>query len=456
MDLLIRNGVVVNSDAIIEADVAVQDGKILSLDPTHKPTKNTYIIDAKGLYVFPGGIDPHVHLFLPTPAGNTGDDFYSGSKAALYGATTSLIDFVTPRKGQNLLEALNERKKEASNSLIDYSFHVSPVDWHPGIEEEIRQVIEAGVSSFKVYLAYKDTIGIDDSTLHKVMQTAANKGGIVTVHAEDGDEVNRLRNEFAASGQLSPEFHLLSRPNIVEAEAVERVILHSEETGCKVYIVHVSTHESVRLIEKAQKRGVTIYGETCPQYLVLNDSVVKGSFNETAKYVFSPPLRKKGDNDALWKALKKGVIQTIGTDHCPFFLEQKAYGKDDFRKIPNGAGGIEHRMSILYTYGVMTGKISLQEFVALTSTNAAKIFGMYPRKGKIAVGSDADIVLWDPKPESVISAQTHRQNSDLNIYEGMNVFGAPRYVISKGRVVLHKNVLNLDNCKAELLNRTIQ
>jgi dihydropyrimidinase len=453
MDLLIQNGTIVNSDTTFVADIAVENGKILTIEPSIQPIENTNIIDASGLYIFPGGIDPHVHLFLPTPAGNTGDDFYSGSKAALYGATTSLIDFVTPDKGQSLVEALNERRKEASNSLIDYSFHVSPVDWHQGIEEEINQVIEAGVNSFKVYLAYKDTIGIDENTLQKVMYTVAKREGIVTVHAEDGDQVNRLRNEFASSGQLSPEFHLLSRPNKVEADAVEKVIIHAEETGCKVYIVHVSAKESVSLIEKAQKRGVKIYGETCPQYLVLNDSLVKGGFNETAKYIFSPPLRKKVDNEALWKALKNGVIQTIGTDHCPFFLEQKAFGIDDFRKIPNGAGGIEYRMSILYTYGVMTGKITLQEFVALTSTNAAKIFGLYPRKGTIAVGSDADIVLWDPAPESVISAQTHRQNSDLNIYEGMNVFGSPRYLISKGRIVLQKNILHLDNCRAEFLNR---
>ncbi len=452
-DILIKNGFVVNSETSYYADIAVKAGKILEIAKQISPGEKTKVIDAKGLYVIPGGIDPHVHLYLPTPAGYSADDFRTGSISAIYGATTSIIDFVTPGRGENLEEAFKKRKIEATNALIDYSFHVSPVDFHPGIESEIQRLVSEGITSFKVYLAYQSTVGIDIDTLKKVMAIVGKVGGIVTVHAESGDMVNRMREEFAAAGKLSCDYHFLSRPRSAEAEAVKDVIKCVEETGCKAYLVHISAKESVNLIREAQKKGISIFAETCPQYLMLNEKMVKGRFEHIAKYVFSPPVRRKKDNKSLWKALKKEIIQTVGTDHCPFTLEQKAFGKDDFRKIPNGVGGIEHRMSILYTYGVMTKKISLNQFVALTSSNIAKIFGMYPQKGVIAEGSDADIVVWDPSKEFVISKDMHHQKTDINIFEGINVFGCPRYVLSKGRIILNKNVLHLDACKAELMKR---
>jgi dihydropyrimidinase len=456
MDILIKNGLIVTSLKSFNADIAIDQGKIIQINDRIQPEKNTRIIDASDLFIIPGGIDPHVHLYLPTPAGYTSDDFYSGSKAAIYGGTTCIIDFVTPARNQNLIEALNIRKKEALDSLIDYSFHLSPVDWHPNIENEINKVVEEGITSFKVYMAYKNSVGIDDDVLLKVMQTVSKVGGVVTVHAENGDKIDELRNSYSKQGKITPEYHALSRPNFTEAEAVEKIIHLSEQTACKVYFVHVSAKESLELIQSAQNKGLPIYAETCPQYLLLEDSKLKGKFEDTAKYVFSPPLRKKEDNDALWKALKNKTIQTIGTDHCPLFFKQKEFGRDDFRLIPNGAGSMEHRLSLLYTFGVMSGLLTMNEFVALTSTNAAKIFGLYPKKGEIAVGSDADIVLWNTKPSDSISTSTHYHNSDMDIYEGFTVFGQPKLVILKGKIVIDENVLYLEKCKSEFLKRVTE
>ncbi len=453
MDMIIKNGIIVTSEKTYKSDIALSKGKITEISANIIPGKNTQIIDANGCYIFPGGIDPHVHMNLSVSDGFSSDDFYTGSKAALYGANTTIIDFVTPRKEQNLTDALNQRKKDAEISLIDYSFHVSPVDWHLNIEQEIDEIIQAGITSFKVYLAYKDSIGINDDILFKVMKTVSKAGGVVTVHAENGDEIEKLRDEFGRKDKLSPEYHALSRPNRTEADAVQKVIKFSEETSCKVYIVHVSTKESLRLIEDAQKAGLSVFAETCPQYLLLDDSKLYGKFEEAVGYVFTPPLRKNEDCIALWNGMKNKTIQTVGTDHCPFFFHQKELGKNDFRKIPGGAGGVEHRLSLLYTYGVLTGKINLNDFVALMSTNPAKIFGLYPKKGETAIGSDADIVIWNPNLESVISADNHHQNSDINIYEGFKVKGKPEYVIANGKIVLDKNGLNSGNCKSEFLKR---
>lgn len=454
MNLLIKNAVIVNSDKIFVSDILIKKGIIQDISSDIKE-QNIKIIDANGKYVFPGGIDPHVHMHLPTPAGYSSDDFNSGSKAALYGGTTTLIDFVTPEKGQNLTEALYIRKKEAELSVIDYSFHVSPIDWHSDIEKEIGEVIKEGITSFKVYMAYKNSIGLEDDILLKVMKAVADKGAVITVHAEMGDDIDDLRNIFAEQGKLSPEYHALSRPDRTEAEAVKKVIEYAEQTNCTVYIVHVSTKESLQYIKEAQNTGLKIYAETCPQYLLLDDSKLTGEFSNTATYVFSPVLRKKEDNEALWKALADNTIQTIGTDHCPFTFEQKQIGNKDFRKIPNGAGGVEHRMSLIYTYGVLTKKINLNQFVKLTSTNAAKIFGLFPEKGEIATGSDADLVIWDTKRKETISVESHHQNCDLNIYEGIIVKGMPEFVIKGGEIAVNKELLITDMIKSNFLKREL-
>ncbi len=453
MHKLITNGTIVTSERTFKSDILIEDG-IISEISDQIPKKDKYeLVDASDKYIFPGGIDPHVHMHLPTPAGYSSDDFYTGSKAALYSGTTTLIDFVTPHKGPSLVDALNSRKKEAETSVIDFSFHVSPVDWHHNIEKEIQGVIKEGVTSFKVYMAYKSSIGLNDDVLFKVMKTVVDAGGMITVHAEMGDEIDELRDAFAEQGKLSPEYHALSRPNRTEADAVKKIIEFSEQTDCPVYIVHVSAKESVDHIRTAQNKGLKIFAETCPQYLLLDDSKLKGTFEETAKYVFSPVLRKKEDNNALWEGIVDNTIKTIGTDHCPFTFEQKKQGVNDFRKIPNGAGGVEHRMSLLYTYGVIDNKISLNEFVAITSTNAAKIFGLYPKKGEIAAGSDADILVWNPNVKDVISAKTHQQNCDLNIYESTNIIGKPDIVLSKGKIVFQNNQLSLPETKGQFLKR---
>ncbi len=438
MTLLIKNGTIVNADSSLEADLLIEHGKIVKIGSNLKlDSTPDRIIDASGCYLIPGGIDPHVHMHLPSLAGYSSDDFLTGSKAALYGGTTTLIDFVTPKKGQYLANAIKSRKEEALNCLTDYSFHVSPIEWRDSIEEEILDCIKnEGLKSFKVYMAYKDTIGLNDDVLLKVMKAVGRAGGMVTVHCELGDEIEELRNDFANQNKLSPKYHPLSRPAKLEANAVKKAIELAKEAFCPLYIVHVSAKESLKYINQAQKNGQVVYAETCPQYLLLDDSKYLGNFKQAAPYVISPPLRKQKDNDSLCEAISNGTIKTIGTDHCPFTLEQKTAGENDFRKIPNGAGGIEHRLALLYTYGVLAGKITLNQFVALTSTNAAKIFGLFPAKGIIAEGSAADIVIWDAEKESNISAKTHHQNCDLNIYEGMKTKGAPKFVIKGGNIVI--------------------
>ena len=437
MRLLIKNGTIVNADKSIEADVLCENGKIIEIEKNLKPKiVADKVIDATNNYVIPGGIDPHVHMHLPSPAGFSSDDFLTGSKAALAGGTTTFIDFVTPKKGQLLDEAIKERKLEASDCLINYSFHVSPIEWRDTIANEIKNCISNyGYISFKVYMAYKSSIGLDDDVLLKVMKTVAEAGGLLVVHCELGDEIEEIRNDFARKGKLSHKYHPLSRPSLLEAEAVKKAIDMAEETSCPLYIVHVSSSKSLKYISEAKKRGQTVYAETCPQYLLLDNTKYKENFNNSAAYIMSPPLREEEDNEALWKAISNGTINTLGTDHCPFTLEQKSAGKNDFRNIPNGAGGVEHRLTLLYTYGVLTKKITLNQFVALTSTNAAKIFQMYPSKGLIEIGSDADITIWDQKKVSKISSKTHKQNCDLNIYENIKIQGEPRFTIKNGEII---------------------
>lgn len=447
MSTLIINGTIVNEDGSEKADILIEEGKILKIGAKlQNDFPDSKLIDAKDRYIFPGGIDSHVHMHLPSAAGFSADDFKSGSLAALKGGTTSIIDFVTPKKGQNLQEALQQRKQEAEESFTYCSFHMSPIEWRDSMQAEIEECAKSGIKSFKVYLAYKDSIGLNDDVLFKVMQSIGKVGGVLLVHCEMGDDIDELIDQFFKEGKTSPFYHPLSRPAELEAQAVKKAIEFAAKTNCTLYIVHVSSKESLKHIRKAQNKGQKVYAESCPQYLLLDDSRYDGPFEETAAYVMSPPLRKKADNDALWLAIQDGEINTIATDHCPFNLSQKKYGEEDFRKIPNGAGGVEHRIALLYTYGVLEGKISLNQLVKLTSTNPAKIFGLYPQKGLIAEGSDADLVIWNPNSEEVISSKTHYMNCDLNIYEGIASKGFAEIVILAGRVVLEN-----DNLSAESL-----
>lgn len=437
---LVINGTIINADSMMKADIAVSGGKIESvgmIDPADFPGYET--IDASGRYIFPGGIDPHVHLALPTPAGNSSDDFVSGSIAALAGGTTSIIDFVTPRRGQSLTEALTLRRAEARASHCNWKLHLGISEWNEKVASEVRYCIRhEDTRSFKAYLAYRDTIGINYDELEQLMQVAGPEGGTVLVHCEEGETISRLQRQFISEGRTNASFHALSRPKEAEINAIKTVISLSERTGCPVYIVHVSTGEGARAIREAKEKGLKVYGETCIQYLVLNDCVYDPSLpnEKVLPYVISPPIRPESERLQLWEELAKGAFDVVSTDHCPFNLHgQKDAGINDFTKIPNGAGGVEFRLSLLYSYGVATHKLSLRQFVSLTSARAAEIFGWGGTKGKIARGFDADLVIWNPETKWLISAKQQHQHCDTNIYEGISVTGNAEMVISSGNVV---------------------
>jgi dihydropyrimidinase len=436
--LLIINGTIINSDSTSDSDIAVSEGVITEIgkmNPADFP--DSRIIDAKEKYIFAGGIDPHVHLELPTPAGPSCDDFLSGSKAAIAGGTTFLVDFVTPSRGQSLMKALAFRLKESNKCLVDYSLHMG-ITWYDNtIPEQMEWCVnEVGIKSFKAYLAYKGSIGIEYWELEQVMIKAASLNAIVLVHCEEGDVILQNQKQFISEGKTEPLYHALSRPAESESESVRKVIELCRKTGCKTYIVHTSTAKSIEYIREAKKEGLPLYCETCPQYLLLDKSVYSKPLPDSLKYVISPPIRSKKDQAALWKALADGTVDVISTDHCPFNTKgQKDVGINDFTKIPNGAGGIENRLALLYTYGVLTKKISLEQFVGLTSANAARIFDLYPQKGAVEVGSDADLVIWDPKVKSVISVETQVQQCDSNIYEGFSINGNAESIIRNGEIL---------------------
>jgi dihydropyrimidinase len=454
MNILIKNGNIITSTEKYESDILIVNGLITRIESKIIPAKDDKVIDAKGMFVFPGGVDPHVHMHLPSAAGYSSDNFLTGSRAALFGGTTTLIDFVTPHRGQSLTEALTLRKDEAKESMTDFSFHVSPVEWRNTTENEIHECIREGISSFKVYMAYKDTIGLSDSDLFNVMKAVGRFGKTITVHCESGDDIENLKNKLLAEDNFEPIYHSVSRPGDLEAEAVRRVIHLADQTKCRLYIVHVSSLKSLKYIQSAISEDKNISAETCPQYLIFDDMKYEGEFDQTAPYIMSPPLRKRTDNEALWRAVSNGMIKVIGTDHCPFNLSQKRAGINDFRKIPNGAGGVEHRLELIYTYGVTEGEITINQMVDLISTQPAKIFGLYPLKGEIAIGSDGDVVIWNPDSEKTISVKTHHQNCDNNIYEGMKTRGAAKYVIAGGKVVIENEILIDTERRGKFLTRS--
>ncbi len=437
--LLIINGTVITPEATQQADIIVNEGLITGIghfEPADYPAFT--VLDARGKYIIPGGIDAHVHLQLPTPAGPSCDDFRSGSQAALAGGTTFLLDFVTPSRGESLMKALAKRLKESNKCLVDYSLHMGITWFDETIPEQMEWCVnEVGIKSFKAYLAYKGSIGIEYWELEQVMIKAASLNAIVLVHCEEGDIILQNQKNFLSLGKTEPLYHALSRPAETESGSVRKVIDLCRSTGCKTYIVHTSTAESVELIRAAKKEGLPLFCETCPQYLLLDESVYSKPLPGSLKYVISPPIRSLQDREALWLALADGTVDVISTDHCPFNTKgQKDVGIHDFTKIPNGAGGIENRLALLFTYGVLSGKISLQRFVELTSTNATRIFGLYPEKGTIAAGSDADLVIWNPEMKSVISVKTQLQQCDSNIYEGMEVCGKAEFVVQRGEILL--------------------
>ena len=434
MGTVIRGGTVVTATDTQRADVLIEGERITMLAESIASSGHE-VIDASGSFVFPGGIDPHTHLDMPFGGTVTADNFETGTRAALLGGTTTVVDFALHTRGDSLHNALKTwHGKAAGNACGDYAFHLTIADGRDETMNEIPKIInEQGVNSFKVFMAYKHVLYVDDETIFKTLQACRDAGGLVQVHAENGDVIEVITKEALAAGKTEPVWHALTRPVECEGEATHRAIRLAEIAGAPLYVVHVSSAMAADMISDGRKRGLPIYGETCPQYLVCDtDDYLRPNF-EGAKYVLSPPIRDKWNQSVLLRKLKNMELHSFGSDHCSFNLcGQKELGKHDFSKIPNGAPTIEDRLAILYHVGVNGGVISPNQFVALGSTNPARFFGLFPRKGTIAVGSDADVVVWDPKAERTISAKTHHMNVDNSVFEGMKVKGRPRYVFSRG------------------------
>ncbi|MEQ1929794.1 MAG: dihydropyrimidinase [Parvularculaceae bacterium] len=437
MTLLIRGGTVVNADRRQRADVLCEDGIIKSVAPDIDAPPGAEIVDAGGQFVMPGGIDPHTHMQLPFMGTVASEDFYSGTAAGFAGGTTMIIDFVIPDPGQGLMVAYRHWRGWAEKSAGDYSFHVAVTWWDETVKADMKTLVEEeGVNSFKHFMAYKGAIMATDEILYNSFRRALELGAIVTAHAENGELVFQLQRELLARGVTGPEGHPLSRPPAVEGEAAHRVIQFADVIGVPVYLVHVSTQNALDAIVKARAAGGRVFGEVLAGHLLVDDSVYRNpDFRVAAAHVMSPPFRSKEHQKALWGGLTSGNLQTTATDHCCFCAGQKAAGKDDFTKIPNGTAGVEDRLAVLWTHGVATGRLTPEDFVAVTSANAAKIFNIYPRKGAIAPGADADIVVWDPKATKTISAKSHHQKVDFNIFEGMTVTGLASHTVSRGALV---------------------
>ncbi|MCK6574177.1 dihydropyrimidinase [Myxococcota bacterium] len=443
--ILIKGGTVVTAEGERRADVLIRGEVIAAVGPELEAPAGARIIDAGGAYVMPGGIDPHTHMELPFMGTTTSEDFFTGTSAAVAGGTTTIIDFAIPNPGQSLLEAYENWRGWAEKAVADYTFHVAVTWWSDKVGEEMGVLCrDRGVNSFKHFMAYKGAIMADDEVLVKSFRRAAELGALCTVHAENGELVVQLQKQIFESGVTGPEGHPQSRPPMVEGEAAHRATRLAEALNVPVYVVHNSCIEALDAITRARLAGQIVFGEVLAQHLVIDDSVYyQKDWNTAAHYVMSPPFRSKEHQAALWRGLQAGMLHTTATDHCCFCTEQKRMGFGDFRKIPNGTGGVEDRMAVLWTHGVRTGRISPSEFVAATSTNAARIFNLYPRKGTLSVGADADVVVWDPDGTRVISKDTHHQNIDFNIYEGMVCTGVPAVTLSRGRVVWQNGQLDV-------------
>ncbi|MEO0527916.1 MAG: dihydropyrimidinase, partial [Bacteroidota bacterium] len=453
MSILIKNGRVVTASESYIADVYTEDEKIVAIgkDLDYKADK---VIDATDKLVFPGGIDPHVHLDMPFMGTYSSDDYETGTRAALHGGTTMVIDFILQTQGDTLANALKTWQQKSEDKAIgDYSYHMAVTDFNDEVAKEVVHMInEEGITSFKTFMAYKGALMIDDGQMVQLMKVVKKNGGLVTVHATNGDMIDSLIAKNRAEGNLSPLYHYLSQPEVTEAEASARFTDMLHYTDCPGYIVHMTCEGALNAVREATQRNQKVFVETCTQYLLLDASLYEKDF-EGAKWVMSPPLREKKDQLALWSGINQGLVQVVGTDHCPFMWEQKKMGEDDFSKIPNGHPAIEHRMELLYSEGVDKGRISLTKFVEVSATNAAKIFGMYPRKGTIAIGSDADLFVFDPQKEHTISVDTHHMNCDYSAYEGQQVKGKTETVILRGKVAIENGECKLKAGHGEFISR---
>jgi dihydropyrimidinase len=437
-DTLIRGGTIVTATDTYAGDVGIVGGKISTIGLNLPAEGAGTIIEARGMLVMPGGIDVHTHLDMPFGGTTSADDFESGTVAAAYGGTTTLIDFAIQYKGQTLRHAFDTWMKKADGkAVIDYSFHCIITDIAGAQLDEMKVFVREGVPTFKLFMAYPGVFMLDDASIFKAMGVAADCGGMICMHAENGGAIDVIVQRALAEGKRAPKYHALTRPVTAEAEATSRAIALAEMAGTPVYIVHLSCNEALEKVREARDRGLRVYAETCPQYLYLSLENMDGPGFDGAKYVFTPPLREKWHQEKLWQGLAKDDLQVVSTDHCPFCMkEQKELGKDDFTKIPNGGPGIEHRMSLVYSGGVHCGKFSPNRFVQLVSTAPAKLFGLYPRKGTVAVGSDADLIVFDAAEEQTISVKTHHMRVDYSMFEGTRVKGVPKTVLSRGRVIV--------------------
>jgi dihydropyrimidinase len=455
MTVLIKGGTVVNADRTFAANVLCSDGKIVAVGDELEAPSGATVVDAGGQFVMPGGIDPHTHMQLPFMGTVTTEDFYTGTAAGLAGGTTMIIDFAIPNPQQNLIETYQQWREWAEKAVADYSFHVAVTWWDDSVYEDMGTLVrDHGVNSFKHFMAYKGAIMADDEILVNSFSRALELGAVPTVHAENGELVFRLQKELFEKGITGPEAHPLSRPPECEGEAANRAIRIAEVLKVPLYVVHNSCKQSLEAITRARNEGQRVFGEVLAGHLLVDDSVYRHpDFDTAAAHVMSPPFRSEEHQEALWRGLQSGNLQTTATDHCCFCADQKAMGKDDFRSIPNGTAGIENRMEVLWHHGVGTGRLTMNEFVAVTSTNAAQIFNVYPQKGSITVGADADIVVWDPEATKTISAKTHHQKVDYNIFEGMEVKGGASHTISRGKIVWADGKLNVERGAGRYVDR---
>ncbi|MEN3148092.1 dihydropyrimidinase [Neorhizobium sp. IRAMC:178] len=452
MTTVIKGGTIVTADLTYKADVKIDGGKIIEIGPS---LFGDTTLDAAGCYVMPGGIDPHVHLEMPFMGTYSTDDFESGTRAALAGGTTMVVDFCLPEPGQSLLDALKRWDNKATRANCDYSFHMSVTWWGEQVFNEMKAVVSHhGINTFKHFMAYKGALMVNDDEMFASFQRCAELGALPLVHAENGDVVAAMQTKLMDEGNNGPEAHAYSRPASVEGEATNRAIIIADMAGVPLYVVHTSCEQAHEAIRRARQNGMRVYGEPLIQHLTLDESeYFNKDWDHSARRVMSPPFRSKQHQDSLWAGLASGSLQVVATDHCAFTTDQKRTGLGDFRKIPNGTGGLEDRMPMLWTYGVATGRITMNEFVAVTSTNIAKILNIYPRKGAILVGGDADIVVWDPKRSKTITAKNQQSAIDYNVFEGKEVTGLPRYTLTRGVVAIEDGAVKTQEGHGQFVKR---
>lgn len=453
--LLIRGGQVVTSTDLFEADVLIEGEKVKAIGKD-LGFKADRVLDASGCYLLPGGIDAHTHMELPFMGTFSSDNFETGTLAGLHGGTTTIIDFAIQSQGKSLNSALDAWHEKADGHAVgDYAFHLAVTDFNPETRKEVKDIIETrGITSFKTFMAYKGALMVNDRQMVELMAEIKDRGGMMITHCENGDLVDELISQNREAGNRAPRYHYLSRPPIAESEATGRVADLAHGGGHPLYIVHLTCEDALNRVRDSLKRNQKIFVETCVQYLLLDESLYESEGFEGSKWVMSPPLRKAADREALWAGIQQNIVHTVATDHCPFCMDQKKMGLNDFSRIPNGAPGVENRMELMYSEGVVKGRISLNKLVEVTSTAPAKIFGLFPRKGTIAIGSDADIVIFDPTVRHVHSAKTHHMNCDYSAYEGWKVQGKVRSTLLRGTVAIDEGKAKVGKGFGQYLKRT--